>query len=76
MTGIFKPTATKAWMVAIGFLLASEAYFAYKKQPLLSDVIWNIEGTAPIVPAALGFCLAHFVWQSGRFMKEVEKANL
>jgi hypothetical protein len=71
-----KFSATMAWGIGLGFLLASEAFLAYKGRPLLSDAVWGCEGRLPIVPAAIGFCAAHFVWPPGRFLGWLEVKQL
>lgn len=57
-------TATKAWLIAIGWLGAYELYALTHAKQTLSDAIWACEGTNPLVPFGLGLLMGHFVFQT------------
>ena len=59
-------TASRAWFIGLGWLAAYEVYAIMDGKETLSDAIWSSEGANPLIPFALGFCAAHFVFQTIR----------
>lgn len=57
-----------AWIIAIGFLIAYEAYTLLNAIPgdTLSEAVWRVASERPLIPFLAGVLCGHFFWQQVR----------